>query len=52
VHLDELGRLGGHVRLQVDRACAKPNRALGWTMYLQRLGVSVLGGDPGPDPNS
>lgn len=24
----------------------------GWEMYLERLGVVVLGGDPGPDPNS
>ena len=24
----------------------------GWTMYLDRLGVRVTGGDPGPDPNS
>jgi uncharacterized protein YndB with AHSA1/START domain len=23
----------------------------GWEMYLARLGVRVLGGDPGPDPN-
>jgi uncharacterized protein YndB with AHSA1/START domain len=24
----------------------------GWEMYLGRLSVSVLGGDPGPDPNA
>jgi uncharacterized protein YndB with AHSA1/START domain len=24
----------------------------GWEMYLHRLGVRVLGGDPGPDPNA
>jgi uncharacterized protein YndB with AHSA1/START domain len=23
----------------------------GWQMYLERLGVVMLGGDPGPDPN-
>jgi uncharacterized protein YndB with AHSA1/START domain len=23
----------------------------GWEMYLDRLGVRALGGDPGPDPN-
>ncbi|GLZ28496.1 transcriptional regulator [Lentzea sp. NBRC 105346] len=24
----------------------------GWELYLDRLGVRVLGGDPGPDPNA
>jgi len=24
----------------------------GWELYLHRLGVRILGGDPGPDPNA
>lgn len=24
----------------------------GWAMYLDRLGIRVVGGDPGPDPNA
>jgi uncharacterized protein YndB with AHSA1/START domain len=30
----------------------RSHHRLGWEMYLGRLGVSVLGGDPGPDPNA
>jgi uncharacterized protein YndB with AHSA1/START domain len=30
----------------------RSHHRLGWEMYLGRLGVSVLGGNPGPDPNA
>lgn len=30
----------------------RSHHRLGWEMYLARLGVSVPGGDPGPDPNA
>jgi uncharacterized protein YndB with AHSA1/START domain len=29
----------------------RDNHRQGWEMYLGRLGVVMLGGDPGPDPN-
>jgi uncharacterized protein YndB with AHSA1/START domain len=30
----------------------RSHHRLGWEMYLGRLAISVLGGDPGPDPNA
>jgi uncharacterized protein YndB with AHSA1/START domain len=27
------------------------HHGMGWEMYLRRLGIRLLGGDPGPDPN-
>jgi uncharacterized protein YndB with AHSA1/START domain len=46
---------GTHVRL-VHRGLTTPvmrdQHRDGWQMYLGRLGIAALGGDPGPDPNS
>jgi uncharacterized protein YndB with AHSA1/START domain len=30
----------------------RSHHRMGWQMYLDRLGVGVLGGNPGPDPNA
>lgn len=30
----------------------RQHHTAGWTMYLDRLAVRLLGGDPGPEPNS
>ena len=46
---------GTHVRL-VHRGLrvseVRDQHREGWQLYLGRLGVSISGGDPGPDPNT
>ena len=39
-----------HYDLPTDEQC--DHHRAGWELYLQRLAISIAGGDPGADPNT